>query len=86
MAAKLPYYMTGGEVHAGDRVRYRGNAATVVFVTDGDEGEFAPGYQDYYGHEAGIMLSDDDGDLTLITEPNEDLEFVHRKEAGKASW
>ncbi len=85
MTAKLPYYLGGGEVHAGDRVRYKGNAANVVFVSDGDEGEFAPGYEDYYGHKAGLMVSDDDGDLTFLPEPTEDLEFVHRKEASTTS-
>lgn len=80
MNAASLFYMGGGEVHAGDRVRYRGNAANVVFVSDGDEGEFSPGYEDYHGHEAGIMLVDDDGEETFIPEPTEDLEFVHRKE------
>ncbi len=75
----LPHYLTGDEVHIGDRVSYKGVTGTVVFVTDGDEGEFAPGYEDYLGHEAGLMISDDDGDLTFLPEPPEDLEFVRRK-------
>ncbi len=78
----LPHYLTGGEVHAGDRVRYKGTSATIAFVSDGEEGEFSPGYADYHGHEAGIMLCDDDGTTTFILEPGEDLEFVHRKERG----
>ncbi len=81
MHAQLPHYLTGGEVHAGDRVRYKDTAATVVFVTDGEEGEYSPGYADYHGHEAGIMLCDDDGATTFLVEPNEELEFVHRKES-----
>jgi hypothetical protein len=52
----------------------------VVFVSDGDEGEFSSGYEDYHGHEAGIMVCDDDGITTFVPEPNEDLEFVRRKE------
>ncbi len=80
MNANLPHYLTGGEVHAGDRVRYKGNAANVAFVSDGEEGEFSAGYEDYYGHEAGVMIVDDDGDLTFIGEPDENLEFVHRKQ------
>ncbi len=80
MQAELPYYLTGGKVHAGDRVRYKGTTATVVFVSDGEEGEFSAGYDDYHGHEAGIMLCDDDGSTTFIAEPTEDLEFVRRKD------
>jgi hypothetical protein len=79
MHPSLPLYLSGGEVHAGDRVRYKGNAANVVFVSDGDEGEFAPGYEDYHGHEAGIMICDDDEELTFLAEPTEELEFVRRK-------
>jgi hypothetical protein len=76
MNANSPHYLTGREVHAGDRVRYKGVSANVVFVSDGDSGEFAPGYEDYYGSDSGIMLCDDDGDLTFINQPNEDLEFM----------
>jgi hypothetical protein len=82
MQCELPYYLSGGHVHAGDRVRYKGSTATVAFVSDGEEGEFSPGYADYHGHEAGIMLCDDDGTMTFIPEPNEDLELVRRKEGG----
>ncbi len=82
MHAQLPYYLAGGEVHAGDRVRYKGTSATVAFVSDGEEGEFSAGYADYHGHEAGIMLCDDDGITTFVAEPTEDLEFVGRKEGG----
>jgi hypothetical protein len=79
MNANLPHYQTGGEVHAGDRVRYKGTAATVAFVSDGENGEFASGYTDYYGHEAGIMLRDDDGELTFVLEPDENLEFIRHQ-------
>ena len=65
MQPKLPFYLSGGEVHAGDRVRFKGTAANVAFVSDGDEGEFSIGYEDYYGHEAGLMLCDDDGELVF---------------------
>jgi hypothetical protein len=81
MNAERPHYLTGGEVHAGDRVRYKGTSATVAFISDGEEGEFSAGYADYHGHEAGIMLCDDDGTLTFITEPDEHLEFVRPKES-----
>ena len=78
MNANLPQYVGGGDIHAGDRVRYHETAATVVFVSDGEGGEFASGYDDYYGSEEGIMLRDDDGEHTFLSEPNEDLEFVSR--------
>ena len=74
----MPSYLTGQKVHAGDRVRYKGEAATVVFVTDGEGGEFSGGYEEYFGHEAGIMLHDDNGELNFLSEPGEDLELIRR--------
>ena len=82
MDAQLPHYLTGGEVRAGDRVRYKGSSAHVLFVSDGDSGDFSPGYDDYRGHEAGIMLSGEEDALTFLREPDEDLEFVGRRVAG----
>ena len=76
MNANLPHYLTGEEVHAGDRVRYKGNSGNIAFVSDGDGGEFAAGYTDYYGYESGVMFCNDDGELSFIIEPNEDLEFI----------
>ena len=78
MKPVLPLYIGGGEVHAGDRVRYKGVAGHVVFVSDGEDGEFAPGYEDYLGHEAGVMVCDDDGQLNFVGDPDENLEFVRR--------
>jgi hypothetical protein len=77
MKANLPHYLNGEEVHARDRVRYKGTAATVAFVSDGEEGEYAPGYEDYLGYEAGIMIYDDDGAMTFLGEPDEQLELIH---------
>ena len=54
-------YMTGEEIHAGDRVQYDGTYATVVFVSDGDVEQAAPGFEDYAGTTRGVVLSDDDG-------------------------
>jgi len=79
MSANLPHYITGGEVHAGDRVHYHENGATVAFVSDGNGGEFSSGYTDYLGSEEGIMLRDDDGEHIFLHEPDDDLEFVSRK-------
>lgn len=78
MSARSLHYFNGNEVHVGDRVAYNGVMGTVVFVTDGDGGEFAPGYEDYQGHDPGMMFSDDDGDLTFLAEAGEGLEFVRR--------
>ena len=80
MTPLLPHYLNGGEVHAGDRVRYKGASAKVLFVSDGDNGEFAPGYSDYLGHEAGIMLSEDEENaMIFVSEADEELELVARK-------
>jgi len=81
MNGDLPHYLSGDEVHEGDRVSYKGTMATVVFVTDGETGEFAPGYEDYYGHDPGVMISDDDGELTFLPEPGEDVQLLRRKGA-----
>ncbi len=76
-------YFNGDEVHIRDRIRYRGVAGTIVFVTDGETGEFAPGYEDYFGHEAGLMFCDDDGDLTFLREPDEELELIRHEALGR---
>ncbi len=81
MSANLPHYITGEEIHAGDRVHYREQAGNIVFVSDGDSGEFASGYAEYYGHEAGVMFSSDDGELSFLPEPTEDLELIRRSSA-----
>jgi hypothetical protein len=80
MDAKLPHYPSGRPVRVGDRVRYRENGYNVAFVSDGESGEFGPGYRDYLGYEPGIMIVDDDGRTVFLTEPGDELEFVH--EAG----
>jgi hypothetical protein len=71
-------YMTGEEVHAGDRVQYGGTPATVVAVSDGEGGQFSPGYEDYSGTDRGIVICDDDGTLTVLYESDEKLEFIER--------
>jgi hypothetical protein len=82
MKVDFPHYVTGQEVRAGDRVRYGEAMATVVIVSDGDSGEFAHGYEDYFGGQAGITLSNDDGELTFLAEPGEDLELICPAPAG----
>ena len=71
-------YITGEEVHAGDRIQYNGNYGTVVFVSDGDHEECAPGYEDYSGSDRGIMICDDDGGTQVLGEPSESLSFIDR--------
>jgi len=73
------HYLSGAEVHAGDRVRYQDEAGTVVFVSDGEGGEFLSGYMDHQGCEAGIMFCADDGQLTFLSEGHESLELLRRK-------
>lgn len=76
--SELLQYLTGEEVHAGDRVQYNGTYGTVVFVSDGTNEEYSPGYEDYIGTDRGIMICDDDGGSTFITEPDGMLSFIDR--------
>jgi hypothetical protein len=78
MDADLLHYITGEEVHAGDRIQRNGEYATVVFVSNGESEEFAPGYEDYIGSDRGVMVCDDDGGVKFLGEPDEMLEFVDR--------
>lgn len=78
MDADVLHYITGEEVHAGDRVQYHGDYATVVFVSNGEDEEFSPGFEDYTGSERGVMLADDDGETRFIGDPDEMLAFVDR--------
>ena len=71
-------YSSGEEVHAGDRVQYKGTYATVVFISDGENEEFSPGYEDHTGSDRGIMLCDDDGSTSFIGEPDELLSLIDR--------
>ena len=72
-------YATGEEVHAGDRVQYGATYATVVFVSDGETYEYSTGYEDYSGSDRGLMICDDDGTLSTLGEPDEQLVFVGRE-------
>ena len=71
-------YTTGEEVHAGDRVQYRANYATVVFVSDGENYEYSNGYEDYAGSDRGVMVCDDDGTLNTLGDADDQLVFVGR--------
>jgi len=78
MSPVLMQYLTGEEIHAGDRVQYGGTYATVVFVSDGESEQAAPGYEDYRGTTRGVVLCDDDGVTTDVGEPDEKLCFLDR--------
>ena len=78
MNADLLYYTTGEEIQLGDRVQYGGTIATVVVVSDGENYQLAPGYEDYAGAERGLIVCDDDGTRNTITETDERLIFVER--------
>ncbi len=71
-------YTTGEEVHTGDRVQYCADFATVVFVSDGENYEYATGYEDHIGAERCLMVCDDDGEVSTLGEPDEQLVFVGR--------
>jgi hypothetical protein len=73
------FYTTGEEVHAGDRVQYCANFARVVFVSDGDNYEYANGYEDYVGSERGVLICDDDGSVSTLGEPDDQLVFIGRE-------
>jgi hypothetical protein len=78
MSSEPLLYLTGEEVHAGDRVQYEGTYCTVVFVSDGDLEEFSPGYEDYIGSSRGLVLRDDDGVTSSVGEPDARLSFMDR--------
>jgi phenylalanyl-tRNA synthetase beta subunit len=78
MDPDLLHYTSGEEVHASDRVQYDGGYATVVFVSNGETEEFAPGYEDYVGSDRGVVLCDDDGALRTIGDLDPLLQFVDR--------
>src|SRR5258706_5870176 len=78
METALLYYLSGEEVHAGDRVQLSGTFGRIVFVSDGDNNEISPGYEDYSGAERGVVLCDDDGALTFLSDLDGRLEFLDR--------
>jgi hypothetical protein len=78
MNVDLLHYLTGEEVHAGDRVQYNGTYGRVVFVSDGTTEEYSSGYEDYLGTDRGILICDDDGGSTFISEPGAELSFIDR--------
>ena len=78
MDAELLHYTSGEEIQIGDRVQYGGTFATVVVVSDGENYQLAPGYEDHAGAERGVIICDDDGSLTTLSETDEQLVFAER--------
>jgi len=72
------FYSSGEEIHVGDRVQYRGTYATVVVVSTGETYELATGYEDQAGAERGVIVCDDDGTTTSLSEFDPGLMFVDR--------
>ena len=70
--------MTGEEVQVGDRVCFNGSYGTVVFVSDGEVEQISPGYEDYTGSSRGVIVCDDDGEITSVGDPDERLSLVER--------
>ena len=75
------HYLSGDGIRAGDRVRYGGVLARIVFVLGSDElpSPGVPG-RDWYEEELkrGFMLEQDGGGWIFQEETDEDLEFISR--------
>jgi hypothetical protein len=71
-------YTSGEDVQLGDRVQLDGAYATVVVVSDGENYQTAPGYEDYAGVDRGLTVCDDDGSVTTISDTDPRLIFMDR--------
>ena len=78
MDAEQLCYTSGEEIQIGDRVQFDGTYATVVVVSDGENYQTAPGFEDHAGVERGVTVSDDDGTVTTIGDLDARLIFVDR--------
>lgn len=78
MDAEQPCYTSGEEIEIGDRVQFDGTYATVVVISDGENYQTAPGFEDYAGVERGVTVSDDDGTVTTVGDMDTRLIFVDR--------
>jgi hypothetical protein len=76
------HYLSGEEIHAGDRVLWAGKPAQVAFVIGRDEfrGDFAS-QRDWYKQEyqRGFMIECESYGLVLENEADEDIELVARE-------
>jgi hypothetical protein len=78
MDTELLHYTSGEQIQIGDRVQFDGTLATVVVVSDGENYQVAPGYEDYAGAERGVIVCDDDGALNNLDDTDERLTFLDR--------
>lgn len=72
------HYITGEEIHIGDRVLFSGLNAVVVIVIG--RREYAPGYVQAAGDERGFVMCTDDGQMYMYEYADEDIEFLSRGE------
>ena len=76
-------YYSGEEIHIGDRVKYGGQPATVVFVIDREEWPADESVESRSWwraeHRSGFMFISDTGARFLLPDPDEDLDFVGRR-------
>jgi hypothetical protein len=72
------HYLTGEEIHAGDRVLFGGHPVTIVAVIG--RGEYASEFvaEDWSDHERGFVMRTDDGQLYMYEYADEDVKLVSR--------
>jgi hypothetical protein len=80
-------YHSGEEIHIGDRVRYAGCLATIMFVIDREEWPIAESEDSRLWwrseHKSGFLLTQDGGGRVFLPDADEDLTFTSRGEAPK---
>lgn len=72
------HYISGEEIHVGDRVLFGGHPATVVAVIA--RGEYEHGFvaEDWSSYDRGFLMRTDDGQLYMYDYADEDVELVAR--------
>jgi len=78
-------YVTGEEIHAGDRVSFGGHPALVVAVIG--RGEYTPPFiaDDWADYRRGFLLRTDDGQLYMYDYADEDIRFLSRTVASDSA-
>ncbi len=75
-------YLSGEEIHIGDRVRYGRCSATILLVVDREEWPVRETEESrvYWRteHKSGFLLKQDPGARIFLPEADEDLTFVSR--------
>ena len=71
-------YVTGEEIHAGDRVSFGGHPALIMAVIA--RGEYMPPFiaDDWADYRCGFLLRTDDGQLYMYDYADEDIRFLSR--------